>query len=322
LQLAPTNDKTLGGFKVFRTIRKISALLVSALAVGVLLLLPACENLLTEEDDGDNGLSPLETLSGRWTITELPWDDVHFTLVFNTDRTYAIEDGSGTVFENGPVENVTSSSLYYTIEQYDLDDSLDVPADNYAEYEINGDHLTITFYDDDTKEIAFGTVEAQRVYLSLVYQGEIDGSPGSYEKWVYVTSGDIPMDVWHGDAPSATASDTADYIWLNLTDDSDGTDVSSGSYALSNGMTVAADATDAQVASDGSVSQPATYYDTRAQGTGPNFTRDEIISDATLTVDRSGELYLLTLSYTFESGGTLDKYFELPVTNTYDVSGN
>ena len=200
----------------------------------------------------------------------------------------------------GGADDGDGSSPLDTIEQYNGSGEIDVPAENYAEYAISGDNLSITFYDDDSKETAFGTVEAQRLYLALIYQGEIDGSPDSYEKWIQVYNDDVPIDVWYGDS-------------------TEGMDSSEGTYTLGNGLEVAADATAAGIASDGSVSEPDLYYDSRADPpTG--FTNDQLINDASVTVAREGPRYLLTVSYTLDGGGSEQKYFNLAVTESYDQS--
>lgn len=302
--------------------RTLSSLFGTGLTVFAVAALIGCEN--PAGGDGGNrgeGTAALDALSGRWTITDNPWGDAHFTLVFDSAGGYEIEDREGTVFESGPVEDVTDSSFHYTIEEYSGDDEqIEIPADNYAEYEISEDKLTITFYDDETKETAFGTVKAQRLYLALIYRGEIDGSPGSYEKWIQIYNNEFPIDIWYGDNTEATPNQTADYIWFDLTEGAEGVQISEGTYTLGNGMEVAADATDAGIASDGSVSQPDLYYDSR-EDTPTGYTVDQLVSDASLTVERDGSRYQLTVAYTFDGGADTKKYFDLAVSETYDLSG-
>lgn len=289
-----------------------------------LILLAGCENVLNEEGDEGAQQSSDETidsaLSGRWTVWEYPgsdWED-HFTLVFDDTPNYSIEGRDGVVFETGPISNAADGSFDYAIDQADHAPSI-VGNENYAEYAVDGDQLSITFYDDETKATAFGTLKAQRMELALIYQGADDD--GNYETWIQIYNDAFPVDIWYGDSTSTTANDTAEYIWVNLTDSSQNIGVDPGTYTFPDGgINVLADATDVDIANDGDTASPDIYYDTRPSS-GPTFTRTEVISDGTVTIGRDGDLYEITLSYTFESGDTLQKHFKLPVAREYDMSG-
>ncbi len=199
--------------------RLVSKRVVLFSLVMVLIALMGCSDLLNDENE-ENDEDEESGLSGRWTVWDYPgpdWEN-HFTLVFDNTPSYSIEGRDGEVFETGPISNVTSNSFDYTIDQADHLPDI-VGNTNYAEYTIDDDQLTVTFYDDETKVTAFGTLKAQRMELALIYRGE-DGD-GNYETWIQIYNDAFQIDAQYGDSAS-TATDTADYIWMVFLDDSQG----------------------------------------------------------------------------------------------------
>jgi hypothetical protein len=130
---------------------------IVGLLIGVAII-ASCA-LVTGDDGADD---PAADLRGSWSITENPNGVTpHDALVFTTDNEYRILNADDQVFERGPMREVTSSGFEYTIEQADHEPDL-VGSENYAEYSIEGDELTITFYDDDTKQTEFVSFVAVR----------------------------------------------------------------------------------------------------------------------------------------------------------------
>ena len=130
---------------------------IVALLIGAVLL-SGCALIAGNGGDTD----PAENLRGTWSITENPNSvEPHDALVFTSENEYRILDGNDDVFERGPMREVTSESFEYTMEQADHAPGL-VGNENYAEYSIDGDELTITFYDDQTKETKFVSFVAVR----------------------------------------------------------------------------------------------------------------------------------------------------------------
>lgn len=135
--------------------------ITTAIMLSLALLLAGCSSpFQSEENDSD----PAEALRGDWVIepdSKPVADWPHHSFTFTPANEYQILDSSGDVFERGPMSNVTAESFEYTVKQADHAPEI-IGNENYAEYEVSGDELTITFYDNPNKTSNYGTYEARR----------------------------------------------------------------------------------------------------------------------------------------------------------------
>ena len=136
--------------------RHVSKCVVVGAAVSLVLSLGSCWWWV---------VAPEVALVGTWEITEKPDNDAwspHAYLVFTigVDQ-YRMLDDNRSMFEVGSITNLTHSSFDCVIET-----STDFPewegSQNYAEYSLSGSRLSLTFFDDDTKAVPFGTIVAER----------------------------------------------------------------------------------------------------------------------------------------------------------------
>ena len=98
----------------------------------------------------------------RWQITDKPTNEVHTTLVFTTGGTYLFLDENDQLFECGNTWNMTETSYEFAIEvQRDRPELIGV--ERYAEFEIVGDTLLISYYRDPGKNEWFITFTASRI---------------------------------------------------------------------------------------------------------------------------------------------------------------
>jgi hypothetical protein len=134
--------------------RKVSLILIFSILILSMFILGSCA--IT-----DHALE----LVGSWEITDKPTDVIwepHAFFVFLTDASgYEIQSTDRTVFESGPVYNLKSTSFNLDIEEQTFQPEL-IGGENYAEYSLSGNTITITFYDDSSKDITFGTITATR----------------------------------------------------------------------------------------------------------------------------------------------------------------
>ena len=133
-----------------RTVLLIVVVVVIALSVG------SCRFL--------GFINPGWALQGSWEITDKPDDAVwephtYFVFMPNAEG-YQIQDDVRSVFESGPVLNLTESSFDYEIDEHYITEI--VGTENYAEYTLDRDDLSITFYADRQKSANFGTILAVR----------------------------------------------------------------------------------------------------------------------------------------------------------------
>lgn len=111
----------------------------------------------------DGSEDPAAALRGTWTIsTNTMTDGAHHTLQITTDDEYVFRDESDTIFERGTMTRITGSSFECEITEYTPDPPPSVGDENYAEYNIVDDDLTITWYDDNTRETQFVRFTATR----------------------------------------------------------------------------------------------------------------------------------------------------------------
>ena len=109
-------------------------------------------------------INPGWALQGSWEITGKPDGDIwqpptYFVFTPGADS-YKIQDVSRSVFESGPILNLTESNFDYEIDEHTLVEI--VGSENYAEYTLDRDDLSITFYADREKSANFGTITAVR----------------------------------------------------------------------------------------------------------------------------------------------------------------
>ena len=109
-------------------------------------------------------INPGWALEGSWEIRQKPdagWE-AHTYFVFLPDAEgYQIQDANRSVFESGPILNLTDSNFDYEIDEHTIIPEI-VGTENYAEYVLDRDDLSITFYADRQKSANFGTIQAIR----------------------------------------------------------------------------------------------------------------------------------------------------------------
>ena len=109
-------------------------------------------------------LNPGWALQGSWEITGKPasgWEEHTYFVFLPGADAYQIQDANRSVFESGPVLNLTDTNFDYEIDEHTLMPSI-VGSENYAEYTLDRDDLSITFYADRDKSANFGTILAVR----------------------------------------------------------------------------------------------------------------------------------------------------------------
>ena len=110
-------------------------------------------------------LNPGWALQDSWEITAKPdntiWEPhIYFVFTPNAEG-YQIQDVDRSVFESGPILNLTDSNFDYQIVEHTLFPEVE-GGQNYAEYTLDRDDLSITFYADREKSANFGTIHAVR----------------------------------------------------------------------------------------------------------------------------------------------------------------
>ena len=108
-------------------------------------------------------LNPGWALQGSWEITAKPdgWvEHTYFVFTPGADN-YKIQDADRSVFESGPILNLTESNYDYEIDEHEFFPDA-IGAECYAEYTLDRDDLSITFYADREKSANFGTIHAVR----------------------------------------------------------------------------------------------------------------------------------------------------------------
>jgi len=128
-------------------------LLITVMLVSMLSLITSCS--LSEEK---------EVLRGSWVFIETPPYTSfakHNTIRFLKSNEYQVLNKSGDIFEKGKLFNITDHSFEYTIIQLSIAPE-QVGSQNYADYSIDGNKLTMIFWYDSTKQISFGTYVAKR----------------------------------------------------------------------------------------------------------------------------------------------------------------
>ncbi len=135
---------------------RIRTVLLVVVIVAIVLSVGSCRFL--------GFINPGWALQGSWEITGKPdvgWEaHTYFVFLPGADG-YQIQDTDGLVFESGPVLNLTESNFEYEIDEHTLLPEV-VGAENYAEYTLDRDDLSITFYADRDKSANFGTIQAVR----------------------------------------------------------------------------------------------------------------------------------------------------------------
>ncbi len=133
----------------FRTVLLVAVVAIGAISIG------SCRYL--------GFLNPAWPLEGSWEITGKPagWElHTYFVFLPNAEN-YQILDADRLVFESGPILNLTDSSFDYIMEEYTPFPAF-IGSENYAEYTLDRDDLSITFYADRQKSANFGTMIAVR----------------------------------------------------------------------------------------------------------------------------------------------------------------
>lgn len=102
-------------------------------------------------------------LEGSWEITGRPdgydaW--VHYVFSPGAEA-YQIQNADGTVWQSGPILNLTDSSFDYQIEENTLFPQF-VDAKNNAVYTLDRNDLTIVLYAGLDKSMQIGTIIAVR----------------------------------------------------------------------------------------------------------------------------------------------------------------
>jgi hypothetical protein len=133
-----------------RTVLLVVVIIVVALSIG------SCRYL--------GFLNPAWAVQGSWEITAKPdldiWEPHSYFVFLPGADGYQIQDADRSVFESGPVLNLTESNFDYEIDEATVPEI--VGQENYAEYTLNDDDLSITFYADRQKSANFGTIQAVR----------------------------------------------------------------------------------------------------------------------------------------------------------------
>jgi len=110
-------------------------------------------------------INPAWALQGSWEITGKPEADFwlpHTYLNFLPGaEIYQIQDADRDVFQSGTILNLTEVNFDYEIDESDLAPQF-IGAENYAEYTLDRDDLTITFYTDRQKTANIVTFIAVR----------------------------------------------------------------------------------------------------------------------------------------------------------------
>ena len=102
-----------------------------------------------------------EELIGRWVILTNPDNaEPHHTMLF-TDEEFFILDDQNTIFEFGTLSNITRSHFDYHIIRQDHSPELE-NTDVFGEYLITDTIMSITFYDDETKQTRYVTFTAEK----------------------------------------------------------------------------------------------------------------------------------------------------------------
>jgi hypothetical protein len=102
---------------------------------------------------------PACELRGTWAINHaltVPDEPAYDRLNFSGEDVYSILDAAGTVIERGTMTDVTGEGFTGTIETQTLYPAL-IGGTTYAAWDVDGDTLTIAFYDDPAMATLFIT---------------------------------------------------------------------------------------------------------------------------------------------------------------------
>ena len=137
--------------------KAVYSLLPAAVIVVFALSLGSCKYL--------SFLNPGWGLQGSWEITDHPDTPAYDAFAYYVFRSgaegFQIQDADRTVWQSGPILNLTDSSYDYQIEENTLYPQFE-GAENYAEYTLDGDDLTIVLYTDRDKTAQIATLVCVR----------------------------------------------------------------------------------------------------------------------------------------------------------------
>ena len=130
---------------------KVRTAILAGAIVAIVLSVGSCRFL--------GFLNPAWALQGSWEITARP--DGYDAFVYYVFRpgaeAYQIQDADGTVWQSGPILNLTDSSFDYQIEENTLFPEF-VGAHNNVEYTLDRDDLTLVLYAGLDKSTQIGTL--------------------------------------------------------------------------------------------------------------------------------------------------------------------
>jgi len=129
---------------------------IAVVAAGVLCILLAGCDLL------DCLFDPACDLRGTWLIDDTdPDEPTYDRLIFHDDDTYRILGALGNIIESGSMTDVTDSDFVGTIESQVEEPGLEGTS-TYAVWDVDGDTLTVRFYDDQTMATLYITFVCTR----------------------------------------------------------------------------------------------------------------------------------------------------------------
>ena len=136
---------------------RIRTVLLAIVITVLVLLIGSCRFL--------GFINPGWALQGSWEITDKPggaFFEAHTYLNFLPGaEVYQWQDADRVVMQSGPILNLTDVDFDYVIEENPRFPEF-VGAENYAEYTLDRDDLTITFYTDREKSASIVSFIAVR----------------------------------------------------------------------------------------------------------------------------------------------------------------